>query len=57
MMSSSRYWIVAAAVIAVFGTSRAEANDRNEIRAVSFSEEAGTTRVHVRGAQTPHNRA
>ena len=29
------------------------ADGKNEVRAVSFTEDAGTTRVHVRGAQTP----
>jgi hypothetical protein len=45
-------WIAAAAVtIAISATAHAET--RNEVRAVSFTEDGGVTRVHVRGAETP----
>ena len=52
-MSQPRIWIAAVAVAAVFAPSPARADSKNEIRAVTFDEDAGTTRVHVRGAQTP----
>jgi type IV pilus assembly protein PilQ len=54
MIMSPRYLIAAAVVIAAFGTSTsARADARNEVRAVSFAEDGGMTRVHVRGATTP----
>jgi len=52
-MSQPRIWIAAVAVAAAFAPSPARADSKNEIRAVTFDEDAGTTRVHVRGAQTP----
>src|SRR5262245_12532571 len=42
-----------ALVAAVMGPAPARADGKNEIRAVAFDEDSGTTRVHVRGAQTP----
>src|SRR5689334_13456351 len=49
---STRIWIAAVAVMASLAP-RAHADGKNEIRAVTFDEDGGTTRVHVRGAQTP----
>jgi type IV pilus assembly protein PilQ len=51
-MSQPRSWIVAIVVAVVVAPSLAHA-EKNEIRAVTFDEDSGTTRVHVRGAQTP----
>src|SRR5262245_22665922 len=42
-----------ALVAAVMGPAPARADGKNEIRAVAFDEDSGTTRIHVRGAQTP----
>jgi type IV pilus assembly protein PilQ len=54
MIMSPRYLIAAAVVIAAIGaSSSARADARNEVRAVSFAEDGGMTRVHVRGATTP----
>ena len=54
-MSQPRSWIaaivVAAAAVVVPSTVRADG--KNEIRAVTFDDDGGTTRVHVQGAQTP----
>jgi len=44
---------IAAAVIALAIAPTARADGMNEIRAVTYSEDGATTRVHVRGAQTP----
>src|SRR5258706_2676636 len=52
MTMSPRTWIAAFAVVAAIAP-RAHADGKNEIRAVTFDEDSGTTRVHVRGAQTP----
>src|SRR4051794_37328219 len=52
-MSQPRIWIAAVAVAAVCAPSPARADSKNEIRAVTFEDDNGTTRVHVRGAQTP----
>ncbi|MDQ3301284.1 MAG: AMIN domain-containing protein, partial [Myxococcota bacterium] len=38
---------------ATLASSTARADGKNEIRAITFDEDAGTTRIHVRGAQTP----
>ncbi|MDQ3364632.1 MAG: AMIN domain-containing protein, partial [Myxococcota bacterium] len=47
-------WIAAAAIVtATLASSPARADGLNEIRAVTYDEDAGTTRIHVRGAQTP----
>src|SRR5688572_6928304 len=43
---------LAVAVVAI-SAQPAFADGKNEIRAVTFDEDGGTTRVHVRGAQTP----
>src|SRR5215831_18103592 len=51
-MSQCRIWIAAVVAFAV-APSSARGDGKNEIRAVSFDDDAGTTRVHVRGAQTP----
>lgn len=54
MIISSRYLIAAAAVVtAMSPASPARADAKNEVRAVSFEENGGITRVHVRGATTP----
>jgi hypothetical protein len=42
--------VVAAAAL---GSSPAHADGKNEIRAVSYDDDNGTTHIHVRGAQTP----
>ena len=52
-MSQPRSWIVAIVATAVVAPSLARADSKNEIRAVTFDDDNGTTRVHVRGAQTP----
>src|SRR5215470_18311930 len=53
-MSQPRSWITAIAVAAaVVAPSTVRADGKNEIRAVTFDDDGGTTRVHVRGAQTP----
>ncbi|HEY5933556.1 MAG TPA: AMIN domain-containing protein, partial [Kofleriaceae bacterium] len=43
----------AATVIACAVARPAFADGTNEIRAVTYDEDAGTTRIHVRGARTP----
>ena len=43
----------AASVIACAFARPAFADGPNEIRAVTYDEDAGTTRIHVRGARTP----
>ena len=46
MIMSPKYWIAAVAVIAAMGTSPpARADVKNEVRAVSFDEDGGITRV------------
>jgi len=45
-----RFWITAAAVAIV---APAHAETTNEVRAVTFTEDAGVTRVNVRAATTP----
>ncbi|MBC7974746.1 MAG: AMIN domain-containing protein, partial [Myxococcales bacterium] len=52
-MSQPRIWIVAVVVAVAFAPGSARADSKNEIRAVTFDEDGGTTRIHVRGAQTP----
>ena len=52
-MSQLRYWIAAAVVAVAIAPSPVHADGKNEIRSVTFDEDGGTTRVHVRGAQTP----
>lgn len=54
-MSQPRSWIAAVVVAAAIAPSPVRAGGKNEIRAVTFDADAdaGTTRVHVRGAQTP----
>lgn len=54
MIRNPKTWI-AAAVLAVTTVSSplAFADGKNEVRAVTFDDSAGVTRVHVRGAQTP----
>ena len=52
-MSQPRFWIAAVVVAAAVTPSPVRADRKNEIRAVTFDEDAGTTRVHVQGAQTP----
>ena len=53
MLMTPKNWIAAFVVVAALGSPPARADGKNEIRAVTFDEDAGTTRVHVRGAQTP----
>ena len=54
MTMSPRTWIAATVMIAVASASPiARADNKNEVRAVTFDEDSGITRVHVRGAQTP----
>src|ERR1041385_229107 len=53
-MSQPRSWIAAIAVAAaVVVPTTVRADGKNEIRAVTFEDDGGTTRVHVQGAQTP----
>jgi len=52
-MSQPRFWIAAVVVAAAVTPSPVRADRKNEIREVTFDEDAGTTRVHVQGAQTP----
>jgi type IV pilus assembly protein PilQ len=52
-MSQPRSWIAAVVVAAAIAPSPVRADGKNEIRAVTFDADAGTTRVHVRSAQTP----
>ncbi len=55
-LTRPRNWIatVAVAVAALLAARPALADGKNEIRAVTYDDDAaGTTRVHVRGAQTP----
>jgi hypothetical protein len=52
MIMSSKCLLATVAVIAM-GTSSQRAEANNEVRAVTFTEDAGTTLVHVRGEQTP----
>jgi type IV pilus assembly protein PilQ len=54
VFTAPRPWIAAIAVIvAVAASPPARADSKNEVRAVTFDEDNGITRVHVRGAQTP----
>src|SRR5690349_6675303 len=53
MTMSSRTLLAAAAMIVAVGASPRVWADKNEVRAVSFNEDAGVTEVHVRGAHTP----
>lgn len=49
-----RTWIAAAALaVTTASSAMAYADGTNEVRAVTFDDNAGVTRVHVRGAQTP----
>src|SRR5947208_15596932 len=54
LLTRSKIWIAAAfiALTALFAPT-ARADGKNEVRAVTFDEDAGVTRIHVRGAQTP----
>src|SRR5512138_3260387 len=52
-MSQPRSWIAAIVVAAAMTPSPVRADSKNEIRAVTFEDDSGMTRVHVRGAQTP----
>jgi type IV pilus assembly protein PilQ len=52
MTMNPRAWIATAAVM-IATSSVSYAETKNEIRTVSFTEDSGITRVHVRGAQTP----
>jgi type IV pilus assembly protein PilQ len=52
MIMSPRTWIAAVAVVSA-ATATVYADERNEVRAVTFDEDSGVTRVHVRGAETP----
>lgn len=52
MIMSPKCLLAAVAVLAM-GTSSQRAEANNEVRAVTVTEDAGTTLVHVRGEQTP----
>ncbi len=52
-MSQPRIWIAAIVVVAAIAPPFAHADSKNEIRAVTFDDDGGMTRIHVRGAQTP----
>ena len=53
-MTHPRFLLSTLVVAVVAITARpALADGKNEIRAVTYDEDGGTTRVHVRGAQTP----
>ncbi len=52
MIMNPKAWIATAAVLVATSTA-SRADTKNEVRAVSFTEDGGITRVHVRGAQTP----
>src|SRR5262245_52230633 len=45
--------IAVAAIASYANVPSARADGKNEIRAVTFDEDAGTTRIHIRSAQTP----
>ena len=51
MTMSPRPWI--AFVVIAAAAAAAHADGKNEVRAVTFDEDAGVTRVHVRGAEAP----
>ena len=54
MKMSSTTWIAAVAVFAATASATTvRADTTNEVRAVTFDQQNGITRVHVRGAQTP----
>jgi type IV pilus assembly protein PilQ len=53
MMISPRIQVVALVLAAIGASPPARADGKNEVRAVTFDEDSGITRVHVRGAQTP----
>src|ERR1700733_662236 len=57
MLEMRKIWtaVVACTTLAAITPARAHADARNEVRAVTYDEDAatGTTRVHVRGAQIP----
>ena len=53
MNMSPKIAIAALLVAAAATSSPAFADGKNEVRAVTFDEDGGITRVHVRGAQTP----
>src|SRR5258706_14709983 len=51
---SEKLWIALTVGVAAMATSPpVRAESVNEVRAVTFDEDGGITRVHVRGAQTP----
>src|ERR1044071_6185015 len=52
-MSQPRILLAAVVVAAAIAPSTSRGDGWNEIRAVSFDDDSGMTRVHVRGAQTP----
>lgn len=54
-MTRAFTWIAFAAIATatMFSSRTARADGKNEIRAVTFDDDAGTTRIHVRGAETP----
>ena len=52
MIMSPRTWIAALAVMSA-ATTAVHADGRNEVRAVTFDEDGGVTRIHVRGEETP----
>jgi type IV pilus assembly protein PilQ len=51
MTMSPRPWI--AVIVIAAAAAAAHADGKNEVRAVTFDEDAGVTRVHVRGAEAP----
>src|SRR5579863_5501060 len=53
MLISPRIQVVALVLATIGASPPARADGKNEVRAVTFDEDSGVTRVHVRGAQTP----
>ena len=53
LIAQQKVWFAAIVVAAALAPASAYADSKNEIKAVTFSEDAGTTLVRVRGAQTP----
>src|SRR5476649_1585822 len=50
-MAHFKIWLIVGLVVAGGGSARAD--HKNEIRAVTFDDDGGVTRVHVRGLQKP----
>ena len=54
MYSRPTIWIATMCVaLSALSAHSAHADNKNEIRTVTFDEDAGATRIHIRGARTP----